>query len=205
MNMEKNKILLSEIDEPFMMLDNKVFRWNSYLDFDFSGMFPTEEYHNNGLCKDYGWRSVMWFGRCSDGVVERRFATKAWPIYMRRCQYEEGGDYHYFFERFEPKAEPQYRYFNVGRRPRGYINGLYELRKKFLRLGRKIDNVVWCRDFKEAMRLSRERDITPLWGKSMLQDLTLEQWREILSYATGVECAALLSVTDEKPINYGLL
>ena len=203
--MEKKKILLSEIDEPFMMLDNWAFRWYSYLDFDSSGMLPTEEYHNNGLCKDYGWRSVMWFGRCRDGVVERRFATKDWPIYMRYCRHGEGDNYHYFFEKFEPKAEPQFRHLYVGRKPRGYINGLYELREKFLRLGRKIDNVVWCSDFKEVMRLSRERDITPLWARSLLQELTLEQWREILSYATGVECAALLSVTDEKPINYGLL
>ena len=201
--MEKKKILLSEIDEPFMMLDKWVFRWYSYLDFDSSGMLPTEECSNNRLAYNYGWNSVMWLGRCRDGVVERRFATKDWPIYMRYCRHEEGDNYHYFFEKFEPKALPPYRYSRFGRKPRGYINGLYELREKFLRLGRKIDDVVWCREFTEAMRLSQQREITPLWAS--LGEITLEQWREILSYATGVDCYALLSVTDEKPINYGQL
>ena len=195
--MEKNKILLSEINEPFMMLDKWVFRWKSYLDFDSSGMLPTEKFSNNRLCHYYCWEDVMWFGRCRDGVVERRFATKDWPIYMRCCRYEEGDNYHYFFVKFEPKAEPLYRYCYVGRKPRGYINGLYELREKFLRLGEKIDNVVWCRDFTEAMRLSQQREITPLWMNSSLREITLEQWREILGYATGVDCSVLLRIINE--------
>lgn len=184
--MKMKKIMLSEINESVVICANYVLCFHDdFSDTDLSSIGGATAIR---YAKDYGLKSVKWYGRCNDGVVSAICSSRDYPIIARLCRYDDAdGTVREFYKIFRPKAELAFRYCYIGLIQHNYINGLYELREKFLAGGeKKLDNVYWFPNFKDAMELAEKAAVTPLWAHCETQMISLRQLKEILCYVTHI-------------------
>ena len=77
------------------------------------------------------WHPVKWVGTVKGGYVTKVYSSESYPIYARECivadaKLEVKDRFYKIYKPLEFKK--QYRFMVSGRKPRNYINGLYELR-----------------------------------------------------------------------------
>ena len=78
------------------------------------------------------WHALEWIGEVKNRHVRQVHSTPTYPIFIRECVVAEAkGDQpaQRFFKRYEPKNTEKrfrFRYFPVGQRAQGYVNGLME-------------------------------------------------------------------------------
>lgn len=191
------KIMLSEINEPVVICGNHVLCFHD----DFSDTDLSSIGGDTAIIysKDYGLKSVKWYGECKDGVVSAICSSRDFPIIARWCRYDDAdGTVRGFYKIYRPKETLAFRHRFFGVFQYGYINGLWELREKFKAGGgKKLDNVYWFPNFKAAMTLAEKAAITPLWANYEEQSIPLRQLKEISCYATAIYCPYSLEVFSD--------
>jgi len=77
------------------------------------------------------WLPVTWVGTVRDGVMTKVYSSEDYPIYARECIVADAKleIKDRFYKIYKPlEYQKKYRFMVSGKRPRNYINGLYELR-----------------------------------------------------------------------------
>lgn len=152
----------------------------------------TDDYY----LREMNWLYVKSYSYVKSGEVITVASTDTYPIFARKCYYETENDFteNFFFKIYEPYANKQYRYRYIGNleeRPQRYINGLYELKKEYLKYNRgdgknsKVNAAAFCTGEKQAMLL-KHLDIMPLWFNSETYKVNQKEINEIRQYVRNL-------------------
>ena len=146
--------------------------------------------------REMNWLYVKSYSYVKSGEVITVASTDTYPIFARKCFYETENDFteNFFFKIYEPYANKQYRYRYIGNleeRPQRYINGLYELKKEYLKYNRgdgknsKVNAAAFCTGEKQAMLLTY-LGIMPLWFNSETYKVNKKEVNEIRQYVRNL-------------------
>ena len=146
------------------------------------------------------WYSVKWLAKCKDRKLNKFCSTDTYPIFMRECHHMVEGRDVKFFKVYRPlEPDKQYRFMYIGGRPRGFINGLSELKGEHFALNetsryewesnplnegkpykeRKLPQAVICSGERDAL-CARSLGYIPLWLNSETADLEEDQYRDVM-------------------------
>lgn len=152
------------------------------------------------------WHSVKWITNVKNRITTVKYSNEHYPIFIRECIIKPSdGDApeEKFFKVYEPFNYDKgfrFSYTPAGKKPRYYINGLYELKEAYRAFNSK-EEKVWNSShdddmpYKEqkldfAFICSGERDALccrsmgfyPLWFNSETYQLSNEEYKEIMKY-----------------------
>ena len=98
------------------------------------------------VCRSLNWYALEWLGKVKDRRIKEFHSSDRYPIFLRECFVEEpdrkksdtGADRFFkVYKPLEPDKKWRFMSFPASAKPRGYIFGLYELRKEHERLNKE--------------------------------------------------------------------
>lgn len=146
------------------------------------------------------WHSVKWLGKCKDRKLNKWHSTDTYPIFMRECVHMVGERQVKFYKVYRPlEPDKKFRFMYIGGRPKGFINGLSELKGEHFALNetaryehesnplnegkpykeRKLPCAVICSGERDAL-CARSLGYSPLWLNSETADLEPDEYRQIM-------------------------
>lgn len=151
------------------------------------------------------WHSVKWITNVKNRTVTVKYSNEHYPIFIRECIIKEADDRQQeekFYKVYEPLNFDKgfrFSYTPAGKKPRYYINGLYELRQAYRTYNsdkeKEWNKIHEDKPYKEeklqcAFICSGERDalccrsmgFLPLWFNSETYQLSVEEYKEIMKY-----------------------
>ena len=135
-----------------------------------------------------GWKSVSWISQTKDGQTTVKYATENYPIFIRECIIKEAeGDKptEKFYKIYEPlNLDKGFRFqtYPAGVKPKGYNNGLHELRKASKACNDKLPAAIICSGERDAL-CCLSLGFQPVWFNSETYRVEESDIREIMNYA----------------------
>jgi hypothetical protein len=157
--------------------------------------------------KNLHWHALASYTLIKDRKATTKTSTEQYPIFARECIFEnEAGQPDKFYKLYQPLNDKQYRfaYYPRGKRPKNYINGLFELQQEWKTLNQDAlkeigDDPQALKAFKgkkkrECFICSGERDAltlyakgySPIWFNSETADIRNEDYNLLMKYAASV-------------------
>ena len=152
------------------------------------------------------WHSVKWITNVKNRITTVKYSNEHYPIFIRECIIKptSGNDSEEkFYKVYEPLNYDKgfrFSYTPAGKKPRYYINGLYELQEAYRRMNdkeekewykshdddkpykpKKLDYAFICSGERDAL-CCRSMGFCPLWFNSETYQLSLEEYKEIMKY-----------------------
>lgn len=134
-----------------------------------------------------GWKAVSWISQTKDGQTTVKHSTANYPIFIRECIIREAeGDKstEKFFKIYEPlNLDKGFRFqtYPTGSKPKGYINGLPELRQASKACNDKLPAAVICSGERDAL-CCLSLGFQPVWFNSETYRVEDSDIREIMNY-----------------------
>lgn len=166
------------------------------------GPLVTEEH-----CRDLGWSPVKTIRYIKDRRVTEVSSNDRYPIFARQCTVKDSkGNESYFFKLYQPwyigkdgDKSRRFTYMPAGKKPSHYVNGLWELRHEWARWNeserekfesdpanenktykdKKLENAFLCSGERDALCV-RSLGYWPLWLNSETDELTIDDYREVM-------------------------
>lgn len=156
-----------------------------------------------------GWKSVNWISSSKDGKTTIKHTHDNYPIFIRECvikDVDKNGPGEKFYKIYEPlniNKGFRFQYYPVGTKPMDYVNGLYELRREYIKYNsrkreefeadsknngkqyhyQKLPLAVICSGERDAL-CCRSMGIPPIWLNSetaQLENATMKQIEEYVN------------------------
>ena len=152
------------------------------------------------------WHSVKWITNVKNRIATVKYSNEHYPIFIRECIIKPAhGDNpeEKFYKVYEPLNYDKgfrFSYTPAGKKPRYYINGMYELQeayrlmndkeeKEWYKLNdddkpykaKKLDYAFICSGERDAL-CCRSMGFHPLWFNSETYQLSVEEYKEIMKY-----------------------
>lgn len=152
------------------------------------------------------WHSVKWITNVKNRITTVKYSNEHYPIFIRECIIKPAhGDNpeEKFYKVYEPLNYDKgfrFSYTPAGKKPRYYINGMYELQeayrlmndkeeKEWYKLNdddkpykaKKLDYAFICSGERDAL-CCRSMGFHPLWFNSETYQLSVEEYKEIMKY-----------------------
>lgn len=152
------------------------------------------------------WHSVKWITNVKNRITTVKYSNEHYPIFIRECIIKPAhGDNpeEKFYKVYEPLNYDKgfrFSYTPAGKKPRYYINGLYELQEAYRLMNdkeekewyklhdddkpykvKKLDYAFICSGERDAL-CCRSMGFHPLWFNSETYQLSVEEYKEIMKY-----------------------
>jgi len=135
-----------------------------------------------------GWKAVSWISQTKDGQTTVKYSTENYPIFIRECIIREADDSQpseKFYKIYEPlNLDKGFRFqtYPTGSKPKGYINGLHELRQASKACNDKLPAAIICSGERDAL-CCLSLGFQPVWFNSETYRVEESDIREIMNYA----------------------
>ena len=152
------------------------------------------------------WHSVKWITNVKNRITTVKYSNEHYPIFIRECiikpAYGDNSE-EKFYKVYEPLNYDKgfrFSYTPAGKKPRYYINGLYELQEAYRLMNdkeekewyklhdddkpykvKKLDYAFICSGERDAL-CCRSMGFHPLWFNSETYQLSVEEYKEIMKY-----------------------
>lgn len=155
------------------------------------------------------WYRVNWIATVRNREATYKYPTENFPIFIRECWFTgaDGKDDRFYkiYEPLNPEKQYRFQYRPKGKKPKSYVNGLYELARAYTKFNES-EEKRWCSDpandgkpykeqkLPEAIICSGERDSLcarslgyhPLWFNSETYDVSESEMGQITRYVEVV-------------------
>lgn len=155
--------------------------------------------------------SLAWYQFTKNRKTTKIFSNDDFPIFMRECSTDGSEPFYKIFKPLEPQKE--YRFMYLGKKQPDYINGLFELKKRYEQHLKNADDEEEDEDGKkkksrlsECVICSGERDavccmsrgFSPIWLNSETAELKQSTFRKLQSMCEKVYNLPDIDATGRK-------
>lgn len=164
--------------------------------------------------KNYGWMALDSYTVIKDRKAITKFSSSSFPIFARKCRDMGNNDNNTFYKIYQPLNDKQFRfiYYPIGKRQKGYINGLFELQQAFNELNadeeeeegydeegnithkgkgvKKLNNCFICSGERDSLTAAA-RGCNVVWFNSETTDISSEDISAIKKY-----CKQIYNIPD---------
>lgn len=153
------------------------------------------------------WHSVKYITNVKNRITTIKYSNEHYPIFIRECiikKADAGKEEEKFYKVYEPLNYDKgfrFSYTPAGKKPRYYINGLFELKEAYMTYNsneerewrrqpgnedkeyktKKLSYAFICSGERDAL-CCRSLGFYPLWFNSETYQLSAEEYREIMKY-----------------------